>query len=298
MPLAGFDRLLAAALVAELAAITYLLVAWLGSALVQRFTLRTAFHQTTLGSAGRRFHGELVRRRAQFGVLASTLLVAALAAVAAWFLLPAALPFATPRWGRWALLVQEIASLAGFACIAWRVFLGQRAARRAWHANLAVGHLLQRFALLGHRVFHEASIAGLTVDHVVFGPRGVFLVNVVVRDKPRKLKDPSARFHAVERQLEAGGVREFEPVFSATRRVTETARWLESLVGRKLRPVSAIVLPGWDTEPTVDGDHLLFNLDNLASLLSWAKSEHGLLGEDIKAVHESLLELCRDPRPV
>ncbi|MND01279.1 hypothetical protein D3C83_202160 [compost metagenome] len=73
---------------------------------------------------------------------------------------------------------------------------------------------------------------------------------------------------------------------------------LEKLLGHKVRPVSAIVVPGWETAPTEDGDHLLFSLSSLASLLSWSKPQHGLLTEDLPAINKQLMTLTRDPRPV
>ena len=59
-----------------------------------------------------------------------------------------------------------------------------------------------------------------------------------------------------------------------------------------------IVVPGWDTAPTEAGDHLLFNLGNLSTLLSWAKPQHGLLTEDLPAINKQLLAMAREARPV
>jgi hypothetical protein len=298
MSLIGLERVLAAVLFGELVALLFLALASAGHAAAIRFPSKSPFGEHTQRRAGARFHREVIRARGQAGALGLGLLVLVLASAAGWLVLPWELPFEAEWWTRY-LLILHVAGLLGLLVAhGWRINARLVAARAAWHANLAIGHLCQRFALAGHRVFHDVTINGLIVDHVLVGSRGVFLINVVVRPRQRGNKDESVKLLPIERQIDLGGKREFEAVFDATRRITESGRLLADLLGHAQRPLSALVTPGWKAEPTTEGEHYLFDLTNLATLLSWAKPANGLLDQDIVKVHDFLQEHCKDPRPV
>jgi len=186
----------------------------------------------------------------------------------------------------------------GYGWITLQALRAYYKARAEWHANLAIGGVLKHFALAGHQVYHDIDANGLNCDHVVVGQKGVFIINVAVRPVPRGAEGSIAKLLPVERQLELGPNKEFEAVFAATRRVTEMSKVIEKVLGHKVRPVSAIVVPGWETAPTVEGDHLLFNASNISSLLSWATPQHGLLKEDLPAITKFFVAAQRVSRPV
>jgi hypothetical protein len=298
MTMTAFERAVAVALLAEGVALIFLCIAAIAVWVFHRFPARTPYPEATLAAPAGAIARVLHRRRSVVGMLLATGLVLLLAAVAFGIALTWTLPFTPLWWVKWLVILVAVFTLWGFGwlcLIALRRFL---AARREWHAKLAVAGVLKGFALAGHQVYHDVPVADLTVDHVVVGPRGVFLVNVAVRARPRNAAGVVAKLLPVERQLDLGVAREFEAVFAATRRVTEMGRALEKLLGHKSRPISAIVLPGWETAPTEEGDHLLFNLANLAALLSWAKPQHGLLAEDLPAINRQLITVQRVERPV
>lgn len=298
MMLTPFERTVAILAIGEAVALVFLALGALALWALYRYPARTPHPETTFSSAGGLAERALQRARSTLALHAATWLVLLLVVVALAVVFTWQVPFHPLWWVKWLMLLPLpfLPWLFG-----WRTLEALRrylALRREWHAKLAVGGVLKAFALSGHQVFHDVEVAGLAIDHVVAGPKGVFLVNVAVRAKPRVMKDAIVRILPVERQLDFGHRREFEAVFDATRRVTEMGRVLDKLLGHKVRPVSAIVVPGWDTAPAEDGDHLLFSLSSLASLLSWAKPQHGLLAEDLPALIKQLTAASRDPRPV
>lgn len=298
MLLTTFERTVAIAAFAEGIALVFFAVGALALWALYRFPARTPFPETTFTHAGGLAERELQRSRSRLALYAATGLVLVLAAIALAYVFTDRIPFHPLWWVKWAMLLPLPFLFWDYCWLFLSAFRRYAALRREWHAKLAVGGVLKSLALSGHQVFHDVDVAGLAIDHVVAGPKGVFLVNVAVRPKPRVVKDAVVKILPVERQLDFGYLREFEAVFGATRRVTEMSRALEKLLGHKVRPVSAIVVPGWDTAPTEDGDHLLFSLSSLASLLNWAKPQHGLLTEDLPAINKHLTQMARDPRPV
>ena len=298
MTFTAFERFVAMLLLAEGFALVFMAIGALALWAMHRFPAKTPYPEMTLVPPGSRARRALLRYRSYLALFAGTGLVLLLSATTLYFALTWEIPFVPLWWVKWLVLLIAIFVLWGYFWLGLIFFRAYFATRAEWHANLAVGGALKNLALSGHQVFHDVTVADLVVDHVVVGPKCVFLVNVAVRRKPLNLKDAVVKLLPVERQLDFGYRKEFEAVFAATRRVTEMSRVLEKLLGHKSRPVSAIVVPGWDTAPTEAGDHLLFNLGNLTSLLSWAKPQDGLLSEDIPAINKQLLEMAREARPV
>jgi len=298
MTFTTFERFVAMLLLAEGFALVFMLLGAIALWAMHRFPAKTPYPDTTLVPPGSRARRALLSQRSTLALYAGTGLVLALSSVTLWYTLTWQVPFVPLWWVKWVVLLVAIFLIWGYG---WLCLIGLRsylAWRAEWHANLAVGGVLKGFALSGHQVFHDVTVADLLVDHVVVGPKAVFLINVAVRRKPLGTKDVVVKLLPVERQLDFGLRKEFDAVFAATRRVTEMSRVLEKLLGHKSRPLSAIVVPGWETAPTEAGDHLLFNLANLASLLSWVRPQDGLLSEDIPAINKQLLTMAREPRPV
>jgi len=298
MTLTAFERAVAIAGATELVALLFLGIGALALWTLYRFPAKTPFPETTYSNAGGLAERALQRARSRLALLAATGLVALLAVIAFGLVFTRGIDFVPLWWVKWLVLLPLPFIAWGYGWLCLNAARRYAALRREWHAKLAVGGVLKAFALSGHQVYHDVEVAGLAIDHVVAGPRGVFLVNVAVRPKPRGTDAVLVKLLPVERQLDFGVHREFEAVYDATRRVTEMGRALEKLLGHKVRPVSAIVVPGWETAPAEDGDHLLFSLASLASLLSWAKPQHGLLTEDLPAVNKQFTLMTRDPRPV
>ena len=298
MTFTTFERFVAMLLLAEGFALVFLLAGAIALWAMHRFPAKTPYPDMTLVPPGSRARRTLLRHRSYLALFAATGLVLALAAGTLMVVLTWEIPFVPLWWVKWLVILIATFLLWGYG---WLTLLSLRAyfaSRAEWHANLAAGGVLKGLALTGHQVFHDVAVADLMVDHVVVGPKAVFLVNVAVRSKPWSAKNAVVKMLPVERQLDFGVNKEFEAVFAATRRVTEMGRVLEKLLGHKSRPLSAIVVPGWETAPTEAGDHLLFNLQNLSSLLSWAKPQDGLLAEDLPAINKQMLAMARETRPV
>lgn len=298
MTFTAFERFVAMLLLSEGFALVFMLLGALALWAMHRFPAKTPYPDMTLVPPGSRARRALLSQRSYLALFAGTGLVLVLTAVTLNYALTWHIPFVPLWWVKWLVMLIAIFLLWGYGWLCLIALRSYFVWRAEWHANLAVGGALKNLALSGHQVFHDVTVADLLIDHVVVGPKAVFLVNVAVRKKPFNLKEAQVKLLPVERQLDFGYRKEFDAVFGATRRVTEMSRVLEKLLGHKSRPLSAIVVPGWDTAPTEAGDHLLFNLGNLTSLLSWAKPQDGLLSEDIPAINKQMLAMAREPRPV
>jgi len=185
-------------------------------------------------------------------------------------------------------------TVACLLIIVWGVFLvrglrGWRNIRFAVCADAAIGAALARLALQGHRIFHNVSIGGILIEHVVAGPRGVFAVKVIAR---RSVKGRNVVRLSERALVFQDGAALLDPIPDVER----AARLLGEIIGRVLshpvtvRPVLAT--PGWTVAPAQTGDMLLVNEKNAVMLPSWDRPADHLLSEDISALQERLTRLC------
>ena len=246
--------------------------------------LRHAFGDLVLNASGEQARENLAR--AARGML---LLGAAACASVGGFVALAV--FAMPRFG--GVLMWVIFIIACALIVVWAVFL-VRGFRR-WHvcrfaarADVALGAALDRLAMQGHRVFHDVALGKQRFEHVVVGPRGLFVIRTVARRPHRTLNVVRLHGRTLEfldgRNLPDPGVD-----------VEQGARLLSELAGRLLNhPVQAravLAAPGWEVPADQAGDLLLVNEKTAIMLLGWSRAGDHLLSEDAPALQERLVRL-------
>lgn len=184
-------------------------------------------------------------------------------------------------------------AIACLLTVAWGVF-AVRGLRRWWQyrfaarADAALGAVLGRVAMAGHRVFHDVSLGNERFEHVVVGPRGIFVVRVVARRAVKQAR--AVRLNGRTLEFQDGKVLA-DPIVSVER----GARLLAELVERSLshrvavRPVVAV--PGWEVAPAHGTELLLVNEKNALMLPGWSRPADHVFEEDLPALQERLARL-------
>lgn len=177
--------------------------------------------------------------------------------------------------------------------VVWAVFV-VRGFRR-WHvcrfaarADVAIGAALDRLAMQGHRVFHDVALGKQRFEHVVVGPRGLFVIRTVARRPKRNLN--VVRLHGRTLEFQDG-----PNLPDVAGEVEQGAHLLSELCGRLLNhPVQAravLAAPGWEVPTDQAGDLLLVNEKTAIMLLGWSRAADHLLNEDAPALQERLVRL-------
>lgn len=218
--------------------------------------------------------------------LAVAPLVAGIAA-ALWYL---AQP---PAWqGVWQY---GLFAAAALLAIVWGVYLWRgiralRAAQFTARAQTALGHVLQRLALKGQRVFHAVNLGKEAADHVVVGSRGVFVIQVVAR--PEQAKADAVRLHKRQLQFQ-DGVSNRVIASQAERAARQLGELCSRKLGHKINVRAVIAIPGWRIVQGDDAELLVVNEKNIVMLPSMARPADHLMDEDALAIHEALIAITR-----
>jgi len=164
-------------------------------------------------------------------------------------------------------------------------------------AELAIGQELNQLMLNGYRVFHDFPADNFNIDHIVFGPDGVFAVETKGRAKPVKSdtkREWKVTFDGQALLFPNWTEREFLP--QARRQAEWLAKWLSSAVGEQVQVRPVLALPGWYIDRLKPSDVYLFNGKNP---LAWAgkKLEAPLSDSLIQRIAHQIEQKCRDVEP-
>lgn len=203
-----------------------------------------------------------------------------------------------PAWPAWAWVMVWVANAGVLALAVFgiaRLVKRQRRLRFDWAARAAVGDILKRLNLSGNRVFHDVTVEGALIDHVVVGARGMFAINVVPRPLPKNGGErPVAELK--NGKLLLAGRAEALPVGDAARNMTLLSAAASRVVGHRVPVRSVLALPGWHSVPNDSGNHLVLNEKNLVMLTSWNRPDAYLMDEDCVAIQAFLCEAGRARR--
>jgi hypothetical protein len=120
-----------------------------------------------------------------------------------------------------------------------------------------VGEELSRLISLGFEVYHDVPFDGFNMDHVLVGPRGVFIVETKTRRKPRNEtgnKQYKVQFDG-QRLLWPKG-HDTHGIEQSRRNAKTLAEWLGSASGESISVVPILTLPGWMVERMAPGNGL------------------------------------------
>lgn len=150
-------------------------------------------------------------------------------------------------------------------------------------ANIATGHRLQSLTSNRNRVFHDVPTPLGTIDNVVVGLHGVYLVDVVAQ---RPGRDKRVRLVGDEVTFAPGKITVC--VADSGNKAKQLAKSLARVVGHQVRVRTVIAAPGWEVESQASDRYLLVNERSVGMLRGWKDDKDYLMNEDVEAIHAHL----------
>lgn len=143
-----------------------------------------------------------------------------------------------------------LAATVGMLCWGLRRSIRHAGKRRKALAGLAAERMtaqeLNRLIGDGCQVLHDVPGDGFNLDHVVIGPRGVFMVETKSFRKPPKSSDD--RHYKVQydgRALRFPTWSTDKPIEQARRQAQWLARYLRTATNQSIPVIPTVALPGW-----------------------------------------------------
>lgn len=179
--------------------------------------------------------------------------------------------------------------------IAWRLvhmFRKFKALKLSRDGERAVGEFLERLREQGLHVFHDIPGDKFNVDHVVIGPKGVFMIETKTLSKPTH-GEAKITFDG-EQVLVQGMKPDRDPIIQAR----ALANWLRDVVsestGRKVSVRPIVTYPGWYVDPPPEGirpDVWVLNPKAIPSFIDHERET--LMGEEVKLLSYHLSRYVR-----
>lgn len=165
--------------------------------------------------------------------------------------------------------------------------------RLGFEGERFVGEELSRLMALGFEIYHDVPFDGFNIDHVLVGPRGLFVVETKTRRKP--LNDDGKKQFRVEfdgKCLQWTWGADSHGVEQAKNNARTLAAWLGSATGETVWVTPILTLPGWLVERKVpsDGLHVL----NPKEIFKVCAAQPEKLGEpQLRRICHQLDQKCR-----
>lgn len=120
--------------------------------------------------------------------------------------------------------------------------------RLGYACEMAVGQQLEQIVRPDnrpYRVYHDIPFDGFNIDHLVVGPKGVFVIETKGRSKPlhngNKLFKVSVKGDALHFPKHI----EHEPILQVKRNVQAVRKWLSDATGFDVPVEGVLTIPGW-----------------------------------------------------
>lgn len=164
------------------------------------------------------------------------------------------------------VLVSIVAGIVAFRALkkiklSWQYRLGAK-------GEQVVGRELDRLIAQGYRVFHDMPFVGWNIDHVVVGPRGVFVVETKAWRKPAKTTDLKAEIVLDGDALILPGNRTSrKALVEAARNADSLGKWIAKVSAEQVAVVPAVALPGWSLSIKRYGEVAVYSATNMSDHL-------------------------------
>ena len=192
-----------------------------------------------------------------------------------------------PLWG-WNVLGLGLVGAIGY--YGHRFFLTVRRRLQLAYsrdANIALSHGLLHSISRGNRVFHSVPVDGHVIDNVVIGANGVYAVTVFAAPKPlaKRVRLKNGQLHFKPGEDTVSLVEHRQKIESLTRQ-------LRSVVGRPVKVLSVIGVPGCQIIPADSDQDLVVNERSCVMLVGWRASGANLMDEEVEKITEFFLGSC------
>ena len=145
----------------------------------------------------------------------------------------------------------------------------------------------------GFEIYHDVPFDGYNMDHVLVGPRGVFVVETKTQRKP--LDKTGKKQYRVEfdgKFLRWPWGKDEYGVEQAKNNAKTLAKWLTSATGENVYVKPILTLPGWLVDRTGPGNDLYaVNPKQIYGVCSTEPEK--LAGPQIKRICHELDQKCR-----
>ncbi|MGB7746845.1 MAG: nuclease-related domain-containing protein [Verrucomicrobiia bacterium] len=165
--------------------------------------------------------------------------------------------------------------------------------RLGFEGERFVGEELSRLIVLGFEIYHDVPFDDFNIDHILVGPRGVFVVETKTRRKPvgeDGRKEFRVQFDGRSLQWPWGS--DSYGIEQANNNAKTLANWLSSAAGENVWAIPILTLPGWlvDRKVPSDGIYVL----NPKEIYQVCSSQPEKLTEpQIRRVCHQLDQKCR-----
>lgn len=174
-----------------------------------------------------------------------------------------------------------------------------RELRLGHEAQMAVGQELSELARSGFRIFHDfPADDAADIDHVLVGPAGVFLVETLGRQRPRKAAASTAWVVNYDgRALIFPGWAESAPLAQAQQNAQWLEQWLSGAVGQAIPVQPVVALPGWFVRRT-DGEGIpVLAAAQIQGYFASRPGQPAMSAHLIQQIVRQLDQKCRDLPP-
>lgn len=156
-----------------------------------------------------------------------------------------------------------------------------------------MGEELSRLIALGFEVYHDVPFDGFNIDHVLVGPRGVFIVETKTRRKPvDETGEKKFRVGFDGKFLQWPWGADNYGIEQAKNNAKSLASWLNSAAGESLWIMPILTLPGWMVDRKAPSESLY--VVNPKEIYQICSSQPVILAElQVRRICHQLDQKCR-----
>ena len=285
----AYPILASALAVAFLGAYLYLGVTETRRLVTRRFSSTSQLARQLPLEVGHDIRRELRFLDQRYGAYLGSFLVFVIVLAAVLFSRPTPLLLDVPRWS-WMTLATSIGLISMYLPVqALRLHRARARLAHARDAHVVIGHALQRVATKGNHVFHSVRLRTHTIDNVVVGTNGLYVVSVLTGRKPARSGE-MVRVDGAD--VYYGDAKDARALEELRLGIALLAEELGKVVGDAVKIRSVIAAPGWNVGPSEGSGHLLVNEKTLVTLTGWTCADAYLMNEDVDRICRHLSVLC------
>ena len=165
-----------------------------------------------------------------------------------------------------------------------------------FHGERYVAEELNELMAEGFRVFHDVPFESYNMDHVLVGPRGVFVVETKTKRKRLRGGDKQYRVVFDGERLQFPNGWDTDALEQIKRNRKTLSQWLSSSTGDRITVEGIVTIPGWWVDRSVRSNlniHVV-NPKEIRSLVT-SSTARRLTSAEIQRVSHQLDQKCKLP---
>jgi len=165
--------------------------------------------------------------------------------------------------------------------------------RLGYDGERFVGEELSKLIRVGFEIYHDVPFDGFNIDHVLVGPKGVFIVETKTRSKSMdKTGDKQYQVQFDGKSLRWPWGADRHGIEQAKSNGRTLSSWLSSATGEAVWAVPILTLPGWLVQRELPSDEIY--VLNPKEIYKFCASEPEKIPEaQIRRIRHQLDQKCR-----